>query len=401
MAQQSALNYDSFFVKPGVNIGPGMMPHKYDFAGANPGPDVLPIADLAEAARAAVLETGSQLSLYPPVYGAPAMREFVVEKMREHRGLTWATTEDVLVTNGSLHGIALVLDTMVQPGDVVLTDRFIYQGAVNRFQAVEAQIEVVDGDEDGMRMDALEEVLRGLRAAGKRPKFIYTVPSPQNPDGSIMPVERRKRMIALAEEYDTLIFEDDCYVYQTLDVETMPPAIVALDGGKERVVYISTFSKIIGPGIRLGWMIANPSILPRIAGYKQDGGKDYLSSMIVTKYLQGHMETRILELNELLRRKRTAVVAALRENFGPQLQFEEPTAGMFLWVRFPEGSDLLSVEQQVQEKGVRYLSGPHFSPKGEGANYARFNYCNPATADLADGINIFAEVLRAEGTIKG
>ena len=141
-------------------------------------------------------------------------------------------------------------------------------------------------------------------------------------------------------------------------------------------------------------MIANPSLLPRIAGYKQDGGKDYLSSIIVTKYLKEHMETRILELNELLRRKRSAVVAALRENFGPQLEVEEPSAGMFLWIQFPEGSDLFSIEQKVLDKGVRYLSGPHFSPKGEGKNYVRFNFCNPATADLADGINIFAEAVR-------
>ena len=372
---------------------------RYDFGGANPGPDVMPIEDLAEAARAVITEEKSLIARYPPTYGPVRTREIILHKMSAHRGITWPTVQEVLTTNGSAQGITLCLETLTNPGDAIITDRFFYQGAVRTFVSRGLRIHTVDRDDEGMRMDLLEEQLEALRAAGVTPKFIYTIPSPQNPDGSIMLLERRQRMLALAEQYDTLILEDDCYVDQMLDVDEMPPAIASLDGGLDRVIYIATFSKIITPGVRVAWVTADRQLLERMAGYKQDVGNDYLSGLIVAKYLEDHLDSRISYLNGRMRQKRDTMVAALGENFGPLVSMTVPKAGMFVWAEFPEQTDMQALEPITQEHGVRYLGGPQFSPIGEGSRRARFNYSFPTLEEIQDGIGLLSTVMRTEGAL--
>ncbi len=372
---------------------------QYDFGGANPGPDVMPIEDLAEAARAVIQEERTIIARYPPTYGPVRTREIILYKMAAHRGVTWPTVHEVLTTNGSAQGITLCLETLTIPGDTVITDRFFYQGAVRAFLAQGLRIVTVDRDDDGMRMDLLEECLRELRSEGVRPKFIYTIPSPQNPDGSILPPERRARMLALAQEYDTLILEDDCYVDQTLDVDEMPPAIASLSGAEERVIYIATFSKILSPGVRVAWVIADTRLIERMAAYKQDVGNDYLSGLIVAKYLEDHMDSRIRHLNNRMRHKRDTMIAALGEHFGPLVTMTTPKAGMFVWAEFPKETDMQALEPITQERGVRYLGGYQFSPIGEGSHRARLNYSFPTPEEIQEGVELLATVMRSEGAL--
>ncbi len=372
---------------------------QYDFGGANPGPDVMPIEDLAEAARAVIHEEKTLIARYPPTYGPVRTREVILHKMAAHRGVTWPSIHDVLTTNGSAQGITLCLETLTRPGDTIITDRFFYQGAVRAFVAAGLRIATVERDDDGMRMDMLEERLHALRQEGVTPKFIYTIPSPQNPDGSIMPPERRTRMLALAREYGTLILEDDCYVDQTLDVNAMPPAIAALDGAQERVIYIATFSKIISPGVRVAWVAADHRLVERMAAYKQDVGNDYLSGLIVAKYLEDHLDSRISHLNARMRHKRDTMVAALGENFGPLVSMTTPKAGMFVWAEFPADTDMQALEPITQERGVRYLGGHQFSPIGEGSRRARFNYSFPTPEEIQEGVSLLASVMRSEGAL--
>ncbi len=397
---RTAVDYDKFFVKPFKE--PVIRPPqpRIDFGGANPGPDVVPIKDMAEEARLALLKYGEQLSLYPPAQGSPGLRDLIAQKMVEYRGFPGSITrDDILITNGSIHGIALTLECLVKPGDVIITDKFFYQGAVTQFRKAGAEMVTVAGDDEGMRMDILEEKLADLKKRRKKVKFIYTIPSPQNPDGSIMPVDRRTKMLELADKYDTLILEDDCYAFMMLDIDGLPPAIASLPGGRERVVYLFTFSKIIGPGIRIGWAYSNPKLLQYLTGYKQDGGANYLSSMIVQTFLEDKMATRVPEVNALMRRKRDAVAAALGEHFGPAVEFESPVAGMYIWAKFPDGADMQALEPKAMEKGVRFLSGPNFSPEGEGKNLARFNYSFPRLDQIDEGIGIVAEAAKKSGII--
>ena len=371
----------------------------YDFGGANPGPDVMPIEQLAEAARAVIHEEKEIIARYPPTYGPVRTREIILHKMAAHRGITWPTIIDVLTTNGSAQGITLCLETLTTPGETIITDRFFYQGAVRAFMARGLNIVTVDGDEQGMRMDLLEEKLSTLKSVGVTPKMIYTIPSPQNPDGSIMPADRREKMLSLAQEYETLILEDDCYVDQTLDVDDMPPAIASLDGAEERVIYIATFSKILSPGVRVAWVAGDQRLVERMAAYKQDVGNDYLSGLIVAKFMEDHMDARIDELNARMRVKRDTMVAALGENFGPLVSMTVPKAGMFVWAEFPQDTDMQAMEPISQQKGVRYLGGYQFSPTGEGSQRARFNYSFPTPQEIQDGIGVLANVMRSEGAL--
>jgi 2-aminoadipate transaminase len=395
--QRRAVDYNAFWTGPQKDVPTWQTQvFKYDYGGANPGPDVMPAEDLAEAARQVILEDINTIARYPPTYGPVRTREVIAKKMRNHRGISWADPDNILVTNGSAQGILLGIETMTKPGDIVITDRFFYQGAVRTFRNSGLQMVTIDRDEHGMRMDLLEEAFRNLKRQGKRAKFIYTIPSPQNPDGSIMPLERRERMLALAHEHDTLIMEDDCYVDQALDVDEMPPAIASLDGGQERVVYIATFSKIISPGVRVAWVSAAKPVVERFAAYKQDVGNDYLSGLIVAKYLEDHMDDRIEWLNQRMRHKRDTMVAALGENFGPQVRVEVPKGGMFIWAEFPQRTNMKAMESVTQAEGVRYLAGYQFSPTGEGDNRARLNYSWPTPQEITDGIGLLAKVLRRE-----
>ena len=214
-----------------------------------------------------------------------------------------------------------------------------------------------------------------------------------------MPLEHRQKMLSLAQEYDTLIMEDDCYVDQTLDVDVMPPAIASLDGAEERVIYIATFSKILSPGVRVAWVTADERLVERMAAYKQDVGNDYLSGLIVAKFMEDHMDSRISHLNDRMRHKRDTMVAALGENFGPLVSMTVPKAGMFVWAEFPENTDMQTLEPITQERGVRYLGGHQFSPIGEGSRRARFNYSFPTPAEIQEGIGLLANVMRSEGAL--
>ena len=395
------VNYESFWVVPQLPVPAWQTErHTYDFGGANPGPDVMPSADLAEAAKQVIVEEHNEIVRYPPTYGPDRLRELIVHKMKAHRGIEWAGIDEILVTNGSAQGIALAMQTTIVPGDVIITHRYVYQGVVRSFNASGAEIVTVDRDEDGMRMDLLEEALVDLKKQGKKVKFLYIIPSPQNPDGTILPLDRREKLMDLAEEYDFLIMEDDCYVDQTLDVDQMPPAIMSLDGGEERVIYIATFSKIISPGVRVGWVTASKPLLERMAGYKQDVGNDYLSGLIVAKYLEDHMDDRIEWLNDRMRHKRDTMLAALGENFGPLVQVSIPKGGMFLWAQFRDDINMSELEIPSIERGVRYLGGPQFSVIGEGHNYARLNYSFPSVEEITNGIAKLADVLKEEGAIK-
>ena len=398
---RTEVDYESFWVVPQRPV-PTWQTERftYDFGGANPGPDVLPSADLAEAARQVIVEEHDELTRYPPTYGPDRLREIIVDKMKRHRGIAWPDVDHVLATNGSGQAIALGMQTLIQPGDVIITHRFVYQGVVRSFVASGAEIVTVDRDDHGMRIDLLEEALAALRARGKRAKFLYIIPSPQNPDGTILPLDRRQRIMELAHEYDFLIMEDDCYVDQALDVDEMPPAIMSLEGGHDRVIYIATFSKIISPSVRVGWITAAMPLLERMAAYKQDLGNDYLSSLIVAKYLEDHMDDRIDWLNGRMRQKRDIMLAALGENFGPLVQVRVPEGGMFLWAKFQDGIDMSALEEPSQERGVRYLGGPQFSVIGEGESYARLNYSFPSIDEITNGIARLADVLKEEGAIQ-
>jgi 2-aminoadipate transaminase len=395
----TAPDYEKLLVR--ANLGPARTQkedYRYNFGTVLPGTDLLPIAELAEVARQAVLDEGRVLSFYPPDLGPREAREFVARKLREDRGLDLAA-DDLLLTNGSNEAIRLVLDAMVQPGDVIITEENLYLGSLRHFRMFGAEVLGVETDDDGMRMDRLAEVLEGLARSGRRAKFIYTISTFQNPEGTVLSVERRHELLRLAQRYETMVLEDDCYIHERLDIASLPPATASLPGARDWVMYCSTFSKILGPGIRFGWVTAPAPVLHRMATWKHSGGNDFLVPMIVCRYLDQTWDARIRALGSDLKLRRDAMAAALEEHFGGQASFFLPRGGMFLWVRFPESVDTGALLEKASEAGVRYNPGVQFSPTNGARNYARMAFAFHDERTIHEGVAALARVLYREGAL--
>lgn len=396
------LDYDRFLVKPFP--GEPRTPQedwKYNFGTVLPATGLLPLDDLAATAREAILTQGHLLSYYPPDKGPADARAYIATRMKLDRGVDLGP-EDLLLTNGSNEAIRLVLDTLIDPGDVIVCEQNIYQGSLRNFRQWQAEVVPVPTDADGMLTDRLAETLEALARAGKTPKFIYTIPTFQNPEGTVLSAPRRAELLRLAQHYGTLVFEDDCYVHEAIDdtMAGLPAAILSLPGAAETVIYCATFSKVLGPGIRFGWMTAPQRLLQAFATRKVSGGNNFLVPMIVCRYLEQHWDARIKALGDALRGQRDAMIGAIDEHFGSQVTFHHPRGGMFLWVGFPEGVDTDALLDKAAAVGVRYHTGSQFSPSGSSHNYARLAFAFCDVQQIRQGIGELARVFYREGALR-
>jgi 2-aminoadipate transaminase len=370
---------------------------RYDFAVAYPDPDLLPLDDLARATAQALREEGRSLALYPPPLGHEGLRTLIVEKVAEERGIR-TDPDHVLLTSGSMQGINLVFEALLDPGDIVLTEDFFYLGTLRSLRRFGARVIGIPCDEEGMRVEALEETLRLLQRFGLRPKLIYTIPTFQNPQGTVLPLERRRRLVEVAHAYGVPVLEDDCYVDLSIEGE-VPPAIASLDGAGGAVVYVSSFSKIVAPGVRLGWVVAPTEVMERLTTIKIDAGTNHLAAMVVYHYLREHRKPHVADLIEGLRRKRDAMLAALGEAFGPRARWSRPRGGMYIWLRLPEGADAAALQEKALHAGVSYYNGTLFSPEGKGRNCLRLCFAYPTVSDIHEGVRVLARFFEKEGAL--
>ena len=244
--------------------------------------------------------------------------------------------------------------------------------------------------------DRLETVLKRLVAAGSPPKFIYTIPTHHNPTGSILPLERRKRLLELAREYDTLIVDDHCYGDIVFQSESVPSNLYQLVED-DRVVYVGSFSKILGPGVRQGYFMAPEALQQRILANKIDGGTNTLSSMIVAEYLENYLWEHIREINNVMKERKNAVVESLEEHFGvlgEEVWWTNPPGGMFVWVRIPTATDTRKALRLAAKRGLYYTPGQGFSATGEDIPFLRIAYGFPNIEDIRRGVPILAECIK-------
>jgi 2-aminoadipate transaminase len=367
---------------------------RYDFAVAYPDPDSLPLEGLWQALREAIRRDGRDLALYPPLQGDERLRGLIARKLAKERGMRVAK-EQIALANGSMQAITHLIEVFVDPGDTLVTEQFFYLGTLRSMRRFGANVVGVPTDEEGLIPEELEKTLRRLTREGKRPKFIYTIPSYQNPLGSVLPLERRRRLLEVAGEYGVPIVEDDCYVDLRFEGE-MPPAIHSLDETGQ-VIYLGSFSKIVAPGVRLGWLVAPEEVMGRFLAVKLDGGPNQLAALAVEEYLRKEMESHIQEINAILRVKRDAMLSALGENFPPSCRWSRPKGGLYIWLELPEGADAARMQEAALKEGVAYYPGNLFSPQNEGRNCLRlcFGYLSPG--EIQEGIRILARVFEREG----
>jgi 2-aminoadipate transaminase len=317
-----------------------------------------------------------------------------------------ADAEDVIVTTGGQQVIDLVAKTFIDPGDVVIAEGPTYPGAVPVFSAYQAQVVQVDMDADGMRVDLLEEILDRLEREGRRPKFVYTVPSFQNPAGVTLSLPRRRRLVEVAHERELLVLEDN--PYGLLRYEGDPPSpLYALDGGVY-VMYLGTLSKILSPGIRLGWVVAPPPVLEKINLGKQaaDLCTSTLSQLMVQAYFErGRWRDYVDSLTAIYRARRDTMLDALADHFPRQAEWTRPAGGLFIWATLPDFIDTTDLLARALRDNVAFVPGEAAFLDGRGRNSMRLNFSGCDEESIREGIRRIGEVLTEQmelyGTLTG
>ena len=295
---------------------------------------------------------------------------------------------DVIVTTGGQQAIDLVCKTLVDPGDVVICEAPTYPGAVPVFCSYQADVVQIDCDEDGMRVDDLEAVLARLDGEGRRPKFVYSVPSFQNPAGVTLSLERRRRLVELARQRELLVVEDNPYGLLRFGGEALPP-LYQLDGG-DFVIYVGTFSKILSPGIRLGWAVAPPPVMEKIVLGKQasDLCTSTLTQHFVREYFaEGSWREYVADLIEIYRGRRDVMVGALREHFPAEATWTEPQGGLFIWATLPDYIDTSDLLAKALREDVAFVPGQAaYVDESRGRSSMRLNFSGVGEDEIREGI---------------
>lgn len=364
----------------------------FNFVGGHNDPAQIPVEALAEAATAVLRREGSKLAIYNLSHGPmgyPGLREFVADKLRRHRGID-ARIEDVLITSGSGQAIEMISRVLLDPGDTVLMEELSYGGAITRHTRVGAKVVGVPMDEDGLVPEALERVLGDLKAKGTVPKYVYTIPTIQNPTGSILPLERRRAILEITARHGVTIFEDECYA-DLVWAGGAPAAFYGL--APEQVVHIGSFSKSLAPALRLGYVVARRAVLDRLLACKTDGGTGALDQMITAEYFTRSFDAHIGALTKALGAKLDAMIGALEEEFGTAVEITRPKGGIFVWLKLPDGVDVRELVAPAAKAGLQFNPGPEWSCNPEAArSHMRLCFALPDEAHIRDGVKALARV---------
>jgi 2-aminoadipate transaminase len=379
-------------------------PEVISLAGGLPDTSTFPPQSFAAQMTRIAQESAAEALQYGPTEGFEETKDCILEVMGAEGMLP--DPDDIIVTTGGQQGIDLVTKTLVDPGDVVICEAPTYPGAVPVFCSYQADVVQVECDEDGMKVEVLEQLLGELRSEGRRPKFIYSVPSFQNPAGVTMSFERRQRLVELARSNEILIVEDNPYGLLRYGGEPMPP-LYQLDGG-DFVIYIGTFSKILSPGIRLGWTVAPPPVLEKIVLGKQ--ATDLCTSTLTQYFVREYFAERrwqryIDDLCEIYRRRRDVMLEALRNNFPAEATWTEPEGGLFIWATLPDYIDTSDLLAKALRADVAFVPGQAAYVDGRGRHSMRLNFSGVSEEEIREGVRRIGEVIAEQvelyGTLTG
>jgi 2-aminoadipate transaminase len=366
---------------------------KYNFVGGHNDPEHVPLEALRAAANAVLQREGRTLATYGLESGPQGyrpLREFLARKLQAHAGLS-CTVDEILVTSGSLQAIDLVNALLLARGDTVLIEQASYGGSLSRLARLGVNAVGIPLDGEGMRTDALAAALDDLQRRGIRPKYIYTIPTVQNPTGAIMGEARRAELLALAQRFGVPIFEDECYS-DLVWTGDRPRALYAMAGG-EGVIHIGSFSKSVSPALRVGYIVARWEVLRHIMPLKTDAGSGALEQMVLGEFCPAHFEAHVPRLRAGLRAKLVTLMEALAEQFGTAAEFEDPPGGIYLWVKLPDSVDVQELAQAALAEGIAINPGPEWvTDRAYGKSRMRLCFANPSHQAIREGIAALAAV---------
>jgi len=367
-------------------------PEVISLAGGFPDTSTFPPESFAAQMTRIAQESSARALQYGPTEGFAETRSVIAEVMAAED--MRPDPDDVVVTTGGQQALDLICKTLIDPGDVVVAEGPTYPGAVPVFCSYEADTRQVEIDAAGMRVDLLEELLAGLEAEGRRPKFIYSVPTFQNPGGVTLTLERRRRLVEIAREREILIVEDNPYGLLRYAGEPLP-TLYSLDGG-DYVLYVGTFSKILSPGIRIGWVCAPPPVRAKLVLGKQaaDLCTSTLSQYFVREYFgEGRWLDYVEELRDIYRSRRGAMLRALAAYFPGQARWSEPDGGLFVWTSLPDYIDTTDLLAKALRENVAFVPGEAAFVDGRGSGSMRLNFSAQTEEEIAEGVRRIGAVV--------
>lgn len=370
----------------------GADPSIISFGGGYPDATLFPVDQLDAVFHEVIRRPGGAAMQYAPSNGLPALREQIAGLMVAD-GVA-CTADDVLILQGSQQGLDFAARMLVDPGDVIVTEDPTFLGALIAFAQSEPAYAVVPVDAEGMRTDLLEAVL----AANPRARMIYTVPDFQNPTGVTLSLARRKALIALANRHDLIVLEDTPYRHIRFQGDSLP-TLKSLDT-EGRVIHLGSFSKVLVPGLRIGWAVANPDLLARMGCLKvaADTQTSTLNMAAASLFLERYdLAAHIMTLRRAYARKKEAMLGAIRQHFPQEIAATDPEGGLFTWLTFAEGFDATAFMRDVAlpQARVAYVPGATFFPLTPRANHARLNFSAPSIDAIEVGIAALGRALQA------
>ena len=375
----------------------------FSFVGGNNDEDNVPVAGLTEAVQRVLQREGRKLAVYN-LGGSPLghedLRRFICEKLGV-RAATNVNVDEVLITSGSLQALDLVNDLLLLPGDNVIVEEATYGGMISRLNRLGVVVHGVGLDQHGVRPDHLVELLESCSSHGRPAKYLYTIPTVQNPTGSCMPLERRLEILAAMDGFQTAIFEDDCYADLLWGCDR-PPTLWELDGPNRRVIYCGSFSKSIAPALRVGYLVAESPVLQQILSLKTDAGSGALEQMVVAEYASAHFDRHAERLTSVLHGKAEAMAEAIRQNFGDSVHFDMPQGGIFMWLTFADGVNTADFSLEAAGSEIEFNAGAGWSvDPAWGANKMRLCFGNPSVEAIREGVQRLAEIMKMTSTGNG
>jgi 2-aminoadipate transaminase len=399
------LNFDAFFSKKAMEMKASEVRELLklvetsdviSLAGGLPAPETFPVETIKQIAIQILEKHADKALQYGTTKGFTPLRLALARWMEKRYGIPMSKVE-IMTVAGSQQALDLIGRVFINPGDIIVVEAPTYLAAIQAFKYYDPEFISIPLDDDGMRIDILEEKLEELRKNGKRVKIVYTVSTFQNPAGVTMSVKRRKRLVELASEYDFLIVEDGPYSELRYSGDPVPP-IKHFDH-EGRVIYLGTFSKILAPGFRIGWVAAHPHLIRKMEIAKQsiDLCTNTFGQAIAWKYVEeGHLDRHIPKIVEFYKPRRDAMLEALEEYMPEGVKWTKPEGGMFVWVTLPEGIDSKLMLEKAVSKGVAYVPGEAFFVHRDVKNTMRLNFTYVPEEKIREGVKRLGETIREE-----
>ena len=364
-------------------------PEVISFAGGLPAPEVFPVARFQEACQRVLATQATTALQYGPTEGYRPLRELIVAQMGRY-GIV-ATVDNILITSGSQQALDLIAKLLINRGDRILVESPTYLGALQAFDLMGAEYVTVPVDDDGLQTCNMEQALRS------GPKFMYILPNFQNPGGVTLSRKRRDELVELSDRYGIPIIEDDPYGQLRYEGEHISPLVVldrtnlARDNGYKlgNVIYLSTFSKVLAPGLRVAWIVAPPDVIAKLVQIKQstDLHTSTFTQMVVYEAARdGFIDEHVKLIRATYKERRDAMVSALNDYFPPEVSWTHPHGGLFLWVTMPPGVDSSRLLELALRQNVAFVPGEPFFPNGDTGSHMRLNFSNAAPEQIREGI---------------